>query len=66
MSELLRQSGPFIGAVYVQVGAIALLGGIGYMADRWRDSFPFYFVIGIAAGIIVGLYEMAKLILHKK
>ncbi|MEE2876870.1 MAG: hypothetical protein VX822_03730 [Candidatus Neomarinimicrobiota bacterium] len=66
MSQLLRQSGPYIGAVYVQVGAIVLIGGVGYMVDRWRDSFPFYFVIGIATGIVVGLYEMAKLILSKK
>ena len=62
----MRQSSPYIGAVYVQMGAIVLLGGIGYMVDRLRDSFPFYFLIGIGVGIIVGLYELAKLILYKK
>ena len=66
MSELVRQSSPYIGAVYVQMGAIVLLGGIGYMLDRWRDSFPLYFVIGIGVGIVVGLYELAKLMLYKK
>jgi F0F1-type ATP synthase assembly protein I len=60
MSESLRQAGPYIGAV--QAGAIILLGGIGYFIDKWRESFPFWFMIGVACGIVVGLYEMAKVI----
>ena len=66
MSESLHQAGPYIGAVYVQAGAIILLGGFGYFIDKWRESFPFWFMIGVACGIVVGLYEMAKVIWRDK
>lgn len=63
---MLRQAGPYIGAVYVQVGAVILLGAVGYFLDRWRDSFPLFFMIGIFCGIAVGFYEMAKVIWRPK
>ena len=66
MSESLRQAGPYIGAVYVEAGAIILLGGFGYFIDKWRESFPLWFMIGVACGIVVGLYEMAKVIWRDK
>ena len=66
MSEMLRGAGPYISAVYLQAAAIFLFAGIGFFLDQWMESFPLYFMIGIGIGIIIGLYEMAKLILRDR
>jgi F0F1-type ATP synthase assembly protein I len=48
------------GASYTLVGAIILLGGIGYAVDRWQGTAPWFLVAGLALGIIVGFYELIK------
>ena len=48
------------GASYTLVGAIILLGGIGYAVDRWQGSGPWGLLIGLMLGIIVGFYELVK------
>ena len=45
---------------------IIILSGIGYFLDQWRGSFPLYFTIGLVLGIIIGIYEMGRLILRGK
>ena len=42
------------------VGAIILLGGIGYAVDRWRGTAPWVLFIGLVLGIVVGFYELVK------
>jgi F0F1-type ATP synthase assembly protein I len=54
------RSGPVAGASYTLVGAIILLGSIGYAVDRWRGTEPWFLVGGLALGIIVGFYELVK------
>ena len=66
ISEMLRKASPYIGTVYIQFTAIIILSGIGYILDQWRGSFPFYFTIGLVLGIIIGIYEMGRLILRGK
>lgn len=58
--ENLRRSGPVAGASYTLVGAILLLGGLGYGFDSWRGTEPWGLVTGLALGIIVGFYELVK------
>ena len=55
-----RRAGPAAGASYTLVGAIVLLGGLGYAADRWLDTSPWLVFTGLVLGIVVGLYEIAK------
>ena len=53
-------AGPVAGASYTLVGAIILLGGIGYAFDRWQGTAPWGLVVGLALGIVVGFYELIK------
>jgi len=55
-----EQAGPAAGAGYTLIGAIMLLGLIGYGIDRWRGTSPWFLVGGLMLGIIVGMYELAK------
>jgi F0F1-type ATP synthase assembly protein I len=55
-----EQAGPAAGASYTLIGAIILLGGIGYAVDHWLGTSPWFLVGGLLLGIIVGMYELAK------
>ena len=60
LQENVARSGAVAGASYTLVGAIILLGGIGYALDRWRDSSPWFLIAGLTLGIVVGFYELIK------
>jgi ATP synthase protein I len=53
-------AGPVAAASYTLIGAIILLGGIGYAFDRWQGTAPWGLVVGLALGIVVGFYELIK------
>jgi F0F1-type ATP synthase assembly protein I len=61
-----EQAGPAAGAGYTLIGAILLLGGIGYGIDRWRGSTPWFLLGGLLLGVVVGMYELAKTVFSKK
>jgi len=48
------------GASYTLIGAIIVLGGIGYAVDRWRGTSPWFLLGGLVLGIVVGMYELAR------
>ena len=48
-------------ASYTLIGAIILLGGIGYAVDSWQGTAPWGLVIGLLLGIVVGFYELVKM-----
>ena len=58
--ENLRRAGPAAVAGYTLIGAILLLGGIGYAIDAWRGTSPWVLLAGLLAGIVVGFYELAR------
>ena len=60
MQENIRKSGPAAAAGYTLIGAILLLGGIGYLIDQWSGSSPWFLLGGLLLGIVVGFYELAK------
>ena len=45
---------------YTLIGAIILLGGIGYAVDQWQGTSPWFLFGGVILGLIVGFYELAK------
>jgi F0F1-type ATP synthase assembly protein I len=63
--ENVVRAGPVAGASYTLLGAIILLGGIGYALDSWRGTSPWFLVAGLLLGIVVGFYELAKTVWPK-
>lgn len=59
LHENIRRAGPAAAAGYSLIGAILLLGGIGYLVDRWQGTEPWGLLAGLAAGLVVGFYELA-------
>ncbi len=58
--ERAEQAGPAAGASYTLIGAILVLGGLGYAIDRWLGTPPWFLVGGLLLGIVVGMWELAK------
>lgn len=65
LQDNMRRSGAVAGASYALVGAILLLGGLGYWWDGWAGTAPWGLVAGLALGIIVGFYELVKTVWRK-
>ena len=62
LQENISRSGPVALASYTLIGAIILLGGIGYALDRWSGTAPWFLLAGLLLGITVGFYELARTI----
>lgn len=65
MQENLRRSGPAVSAGYTLIGALGLLGGIGYALDVWRGTSPGFLLAGLLLGLVVGFVELAKIMFRK-
>lgn len=65
LQETVVTAGPAAGASYTLIGAIILLGGIGYAVDRWRGTSPWFLLGGLTLGLIVGFYELARAVWRK-
>ena len=63
--ESVRKSGPAAMGSYSLIGAILLLGGIGYAVDQWRGTSPWCLLGGLVLGLIVGFYELAKAVFKR-
>jgi F0F1-type ATP synthase assembly protein I len=59
------RAGPAAVASYTLIGAIILLGGIGYAVDAWQGTAPWGLFVGLTLGIIVGFYELVKTMWHR-
>jgi F0F1-type ATP synthase assembly protein I len=55
-----NRAGPAATASYSLVGAIVVLGGLVYSADRWFGSAPWGAFSGLMLGLVVGFYELVK------
>lgn len=58
--ENVSRAGPAAAASYSLVGAIIVLGGVGYAVDRWLGSSPWGVFVGLLLGVAVGFYELVK------
>ena len=65
LQQTAEQAGPAAGAGYTLIGAIMLLGLIGYGIDRWSGTSPWFLVGGLLLGVGVGMYELAKTVWRK-
>jgi F0F1-type ATP synthase assembly protein I len=58
--ESVNQAGPAAAASYTLIGAVLLLGGLGYAVDYWRGTSPWFLLAGLVLGMVVGFYELVK------
>ena len=65
LQENAERAGPAAGASYTLIGAIILLGGIGYAIDSWRGTSHWFLLGGLLLGVAVGMWELAKTVFHK-
>ena len=65
LQENAERAGPAAGASYTLIGAIIVLGGIGYAIDYWRGTTPWFLLGGLLLGIVVGMWELAKTVWRK-
>lgn len=65
LQENTERAGPAAGASYTLIGAILVLGGLGYAVDTWRGTSPWFLVSGLLLGIVVGMWELAKTVWRK-
>ncbi len=63
--DTVRRAGPAASAGYTLIGALGLLGGIGYAIDAWKGTSPAFLLGGLILGIVVGFYELAKTVWHR-
>ncbi len=59
LQDSLDRSEPRIVASYALIGAILLLGGVGYAIDWWRGTSPWFLLVGLTIGILFGFYNLA-------
>ena len=57
-----ESAGPAAAASYTVLGAIVLLGGIGWAVDARFGTSPAFVVTGLVLGVAVGLYQLAKVL----
>jgi ATP synthase protein I len=57
-----RRAGSVAAASYSLIGAIMLLGALGYFGDRWLGTDPWLLMGGLLLGIVVGFYELARVV----
>jgi F0F1-type ATP synthase assembly protein I len=58
--ENVSRAGPAAAASYTMVGALLLLGGLGYALDYWWGTSPWFLLAGLLFGMVVGFYELVK------
>jgi F0F1-type ATP synthase assembly protein I len=56
----MTSAGPAAAASYTLLGAILLLGGIGYWLDSRFGTSPAFGATGLLLGVAVGFYALAK------
>jgi F0F1-type ATP synthase assembly protein I len=62
MQGNLSRGEPAIMASYTLIGAIVLMGGAGFAADRYCGTTPWGLLAGLIAGLGIGFYQLAQVL----
>ena len=62
MQGNLTRGEPAILASYTLIGAIVLMGGAGFAADRYFGTTPWALLAGLIAGLGIGFYQLAQVL----
>ena len=60
-----ERAGPAAASSYTLIGAIILLGGIGFALDNWLGTSPGFLLGGLFMGLIVGFVDLARTVWKK-
>lgn len=60
LQDNLDRNEPRILASYALIGAILLLGGLGYAIDWWAATSPWFLLAGLSTGILFGFYNLLR------
>ena len=66
LQDSFQRAGRMAGASYTLIGAIVLLGFLGYFGDLWLGTRPWLMVGGLLFGMVVGFYELARVVWGRK
>ena len=58
LQDTLDRNEPRIAASYALIGAILLFGAAGYAVDWWRGTWPWFLLVGLTVGILLGFYNL--------
>ena len=64
--KIIKQAGQAASASYGLVASILLFTFIGWYIDSNNDTSPFWVIVGIFIGILVGFYQLIKTMTSKK
>tara|TARA_Y100001970_G_C13999796_1_gene732736 strand:+ start:658 stop:870 length:213 start_codon:yes stop_codon:yes gene_type:complete len=64
--KILIKAAPIISAVYTLFFSTIILSLLGYYLDRKVGTFPIIFLFGLISGIILGFYQLVKIINAQK
>jgi F0F1-type ATP synthase assembly protein I len=59
--ETNRKSGLAYAAALTLFASVIALSGVGWAADRWLGTKPWFLAAGVVLGSIVGLYQFIRL-----
>jgi ATP synthase protein I len=62
LQENLRKSGPAMLAGYMMIAAVLVCGGLGLLLDRWLGTEPWLLAGGLVFGVVVGMFELARVV----
>jgi F0F1-type ATP synthase assembly protein I len=61
-----RKAAPYLNIGYVLLGSVVFFGFIGYTLDEKFQISPLFLILGIFLGLILGFYNMFKVINNLK
>lgn len=61
MQENIQRSGPTAMAGYTLISALLVCGGLGYALDYWLGTSPWFLTGGLLLGIVVGFFQLARI-----
>ena len=65
LNKYLLQSAPAASASYVLIASVAIFCIIGFYIDNRYETIPWFTLLGLMIGLMIGFYELAKTIWTK-
>jgi len=64
--KIFIKAAPTMSAVYSLFLSIIILSFLGYYLDKKLETFPIIFLLGLISGLILGFYQLIKIINKQK